>query len=85
MPIYYRGKQVIHIIVITATVYRDKAASSFRYTYSYKYKNKTYFNTDEMLVKFIYKDNSTSKEVTSLGSVNESKTYDVAVCTNKKI
>lgn len=37
-----------------------------------------------MLVKFIYKDNSTSKEVTSLGSVNESKTYDVAVCTNKK-
>ena len=43
-----------------------------------------YFNTDEMLVKFIYKDNSTSKEVTSLGLVNESKTYDVAVCTNKK-
>lgn len=84
MPIYYRGKQVIHIIVITATVYRDKAASSFRYAYSYKYKNKTYFNTDEMLVKFIYKDNSTSKEVTSLGLVNESKTYDVAVCTNKK-
>lgn len=38
MPIYYRGKQVIHIIVITATVYRDKAASSFRYAYSYKYK-----------------------------------------------
>lgn len=41
MPIYYRGKQVIHIIVITATVYRDKAASSFRYAYSYKYKNRT--------------------------------------------
>lgn len=84
MPIYYRGKPVIHIIINTPSAYRDKTSATFKYAYSYRYKNKTYFTTDEMLLKFIYKDNSNNTQVTSLSMIEDSKTYDVAVCTNKK-
>lgn len=84
MPIYYRGKPVIHIIINTPSIYQAKVSSTFKYAYSYKYKSKTYFNTEEMLLKFIFKDNSTNTQVTSINIVDDSRTYDVAVCTNKK-